>query len=182
MVYNVRDLIPARLMNETEIIQSNFLKAYDEYADALFRHCYFRVSSREVALDLTQDIFTKTWEYISQGKEVKNIKAFLFQVARNIVIDYYRKHKSVSLDKKIDDGSQFEDVQSKTQSLSEISHMLSALERLPEQYREVMRLRYVDDLPLSEIAEVIGEKENAVSVRIHRGVEKLKEILHIHHE
>ncbi|MFM2357608.1 MAG: hypothetical protein RJA61_345 [Candidatus Parcubacteria bacterium] len=182
MVYNVRGKSLKRLMNETEIIQSNFLKAYDEYADALFRHCYFRVSSREVALDLTQDIFTKTWEYLSQGKEVKNIKAFLFQVARNIVIDYYRKHKSVSLDVELENGVQFEDMHSETGARSEISHMLSALEKLPEQYREILRLRYIDDLSVSEIAETIGEKENAVSVRIHRGVEKLKEILHIHHE
>ena len=48
--------------------EEEFLRAYEEFADAIFRHCYFRISDREVAKDLTQETFTRTWKYIVDGE------------------------------------------------------------------------------------------------------------------
>ncbi len=159
--------------------KQEFLSAYDMYADAIFRHCFFKVSDREVARDITQDVFTKTWQYLSDNKPVLNMKAFLYKVAGNLVIDYYRKRKTDSLDLKIDEGVQFASEEVMGGQNAEIGIVIEALQKLPENYREVMRLRYVDDLTPGEIAEITGQSENAVSVKIHRGLEKLKHILHI---
>lgn len=161
--------------------KEDFLRAYDAHSDALFRHCYFRVSSREVALDLTQDAFMKTWEYIHQGNQVDNMKAFLFKVLGNTIIDYYRKHKTESLDSKLDDGAQFASDFSidNPAKKAEVENLLKSIEKLEDPYKEVIFMRYVDDFSIQEISNTLGENENVISVRIHRGIEKLKEILHI---
>lgn len=168
-------------MGDDKKIQNDFLEAYEKHSDALFRHCYFRVDSRDVALDLVQDTFLKTWEYVTKNNDIKNIKAFLFKVLSNVIIDYYRKNKTESLDSKIDDGIQFASAEKENNIVlsSETNMVVRAIEKLPDTYKNVVFMRYVDDLSPKEIADILGENENAVSVRIHRGVEKLKEILHI---
>lgn len=95
--------------------EREFTQAYEEHADALFRHCYFRVSNRERALELTQEAFMKTWDSVAQGKEINNYRAFLFRVLNNLIIDEYRKKKSTSLDALLEQENvtegQFEDLQ-----------------------------------------------------------------------
>lgn len=160
--------------------EQDFLKAYEDFSDSLFRHCFYRVSDREVALDLTQETFVKTWQYIASGKEVGNLRSFLYKVANNLIIDYYRKKKSDSLDALQEGGF---DVQSgdaeRILSSSEGRHALQVLGTLEEKYRQVVIMRFVDELTPREIAEIIGESENAVSVRINRSIKKLKELLQL---
>lgn len=166
-----------------------FTKAYEEHADALFRHCVFRVSSRERALELTQETFMKTWDAVAKGQDVRNYRAFLFRVLNNLIIDEYRKEKSLSLDallekEGVSEGS-FEDLQ--TGSLEELvekfeiriqSEQLSeALGTLPESYKTVIVMRFINELRPKEIAEILQESENAVSVRINRGLKKLHECM-----
>src|SRR3989338_7108037 len=80
-----------------------FVKAYDLYIDQLYRFIYFKVGSREEAEDLCSAVFLKTWNYILENslKERKTLKALLYKIARNLIIDHYRKNKdrkTVSLD------------------------------------------------------------------------------------
>jgi RNA polymerase sigma-70 factor (ECF subfamily) len=160
-------------------IQKEFLEAYETYSDAIFRYCYFQTSNREQSLDLAQDVFTKAWEYLSSGKEVTHMKAFLYRIATNAVIDWRRKKKAVSLDKMVEEGF---DVRSGTNEIEskeiffEAKQAVKLIGELDEKYREVLLLRYVDELSIKEIAEIVGETENNVSVRIHRGLEKIKQI------
>lgn len=162
---------------------------YEENADALFRHCSFRISNHERALELTQETFMKTWDVTAQGKEIKNYRAFLFRVLNNLIIDEYRKKKSSSLDSLLEkegvhEGT-FDDLQ--TGSLEEELDKLElglqgellkkALQELPESYRSVVVMRYIDELRPKEIAVILKESENTVSVRINRGLQKLRELL-----
>src|SRR5579863_136343 len=78
--------------------EKEFLEAYQHYADAIYRHCYFRVYNKELAEDLTQETFIKTWKYITEGKEIKNLKAFLYKVAVNLIIDNSRKKTALVFD------------------------------------------------------------------------------------
>src|SRR3990170_2508337 len=164
----------------TDKIKAEFLRAYEEYADAIFRYSYFQVSDREIAKDLTQDTFTRAWEYMSSGKSVENMKAFLYRVTINAIIDYRRKKKPLSLEKITEAG--FDLVDDKDESkdkeiMFEGQQAVEQVAKLPEKYRDVLMLRYVDDLSVAEIAVIVGETENNVSVRLHRGLEKLKNIL-----
>lgn len=165
-------------MEHSEMEQS-FLTLYDQFAEPIFRHCYFRVSSREVAEDLTQESFMRVWNYLAKGMTIDNPKAFLYRIAGNLVIDYYRKKKDASLEALSEEG--FNPVGDDAISILNYAtgqHMLSLIEKMEPLYREVLVLRYVDDLSLSQIAKIVGESENVVSVRIHRAIEKLKKLSH----
>ncbi len=160
-------------------MEQSFLKLYDEFAGPIFRHCYFRVSSREVAEDLVQESFMRIWDYLAEGKVVDNQKAFLYKIAGSLIIDYYRKKKNVSLDALSEDGfNPTGDDASSILDYSEGQHALSLAEKLESPYRETIIFRYVNGLSISEISEIVGESENVVSVRIHRGIEKLKKLFH----
>lgn len=156
--------------------EQEFLKAYDLYSDAIFRHCFFRVFDREVARDLVQETFMKTWEYLQKGHRIDNFRAFLYKVATNLIIDYSRKKKEISLDALKEQG--FDPVvQSREKAdIFDIDAALSAIRNLPDKYREVVTMRHVDDLSPAEIAQILGESENTISVRIHRGIKHIKQI------
>ncbi|MEK7075848.1 MAG: RNA polymerase sigma factor [Patescibacteria group bacterium] len=146
-------------MNELD-----FEKTYNEFADSIFRHCFFRVSSREVAKDLTQETFVKTWQALEKGKEVYNMKAFLYKVATNLIIDYYRKHKEVSLDDLQEKGVDFVKESRQAPDFMDLQVVLREVHSLPEKYRQVLMMRYIEDLSVIEIADMISVSENTVSV------------------
>jgi len=155
-----------------------FQQAYEDYSDAIFRYCLVRIQQRELALDLTQETFIKTWEYLSDGKKVDNLRAFLYRVANNLIIDYVRKKKESSLDKLMEQGfdAPAEDRNTIHNAL-DAKYVIRMLGQIDEKYRTVILLRYVDDLPIKEIAEIVGKSENVVSVRIHRGVQQIKKLI-----
>ncbi len=163
-----------------------FGEAYERYSDELFRHCSIRLSDRERALELTQEAFVRAWQYMQRGEEVREIRPFLYRTLRNLIIDEYRKHKSTSLEAMVDpDGEGVEHLlpPDETNTLEAAItrfdgvRALKQLEQLPDNYREVLVMRYIDGLTPGEIAEAISETENAVSVRLHRGLKKLKVLL-----
>lgn len=159
-------------------------QAYDEYADALFRFCALKVRSREKAVDIVQDAFVKTLQYLKGGNEIQNIKSFLYKTAHNLIIDHYRKKTSESLDEMTDEG--FDIASDGHEGLPLLSvdseKALKAVHSLDDTYRDIMLMRFVDDLSPKEISELTGLSENVVSVRIFRGLDKLRVILKIKHE
>jgi RNA polymerase sigma-70 factor (ECF subfamily) len=165
------------LNNKTE---KWFLDSYKLHVDAIFRHCYFRVYDKDLAEDLVQETFIKTWKYISLGNEVKNIKPFLYKVATNLIIDNSRKKTTLALDVLKENkvsirlDNKVEDSLIKSFEAKEI---LKVVDQLNEKYRQVILFRYVDDLSPGEISDILGESTNAVSVRLNYAIKKLREII-----
>ena len=167
---------------EVDII-NKFEEIYNKESDAIFRFCFIRVSDREQALDITQETFLRLWQSLQDGKEILNDKAFLFTVARRLVIDLYRKKKSLSLDKIISEkeegGYDVEDESTRENKLIigiEGRYLIDKINELEESYRELLYLRFVEDLSPPEIGEILGISANAASVRINRGLEELRKI------
>jgi len=165
--------------------EERFLKAFDEYADALFRHAVYRLSDRERAIEIVHDTFTKVWTYIRNGHVIDSYKSFLYKVMNNLIIDEYRRRKELSLDailseEGVNEGS-FPELHEG--SMEELTFMLDARQasvligELPLVYREVITLRFVDGLKPKEISELIEESENVVSVRIHRALKILRDLI-----
>jgi RNA polymerase sigma-70 factor (ECF subfamily) len=155
-----------------------FLELYEGHSDSLFRYCFFKISDREKSIDIVQDSFTKLWGYLQTDEKIENNRAFLFKIANNLIIDWYRKRKSSSLDDLVEQGFEFEDEEpgQSADRLSDAKRAMEKLNMLEPSYREVLLLRYSENLSVTEIAETLGEKENTVSVRIHRAIDKLQKI------
>ena len=157
-------------------MEQRFFEAYEAHADAIFRHCYYRVSDRELARDFMQEAYTRTWEYMINGNNPENLRAFIYRVASNLIIDHYRKKKAYSLDALAEEKG-FDPSLDETDRIineSDAKRALLLLPKLPESYRTVFVMRYVDGFTPQEIAETTGESENTVSVRIHRAAKKLR--------
>ena len=162
----------------TQEVNAKFIKAYDELADSIFRYCYFRILNYDLAQDLVQETFTRVWEYLAAGKEITNIRAFAYKVAKNLIIDESRKRKTMSLELLQEKGVQPKyDGKEKLYTLLHTKDIISVLEKLDGRYREVIMLRYVEEFSVKEIAEILEETENTISVRIHRGLQKVRTII-----
>ncbi|MFZ3043808.1 MAG: sigma-70 family RNA polymerase sigma factor [Minisyncoccia bacterium] len=171
---------------ESETLKKRFIELYNGESDSIFRFCLLRTSDREVALDLMQDTFISFWEVLSKGRgriqegKIQNERAFLFTIARNRIIDWYRKKKTLSLDSLAEDTGGDVDVfmEAAPQGDIELAHeakfLLEKLKELDPQYQQVVYLRFVEELKPKEIADILGESVNAISVRIHRGIAQLR--------
>ncbi len=177
-LYGSVPLHPLPVMNiraSSATAMEEFSAAYQEYKDAIFRHCYFHTFDRERAKDLLQETFVKTWEYLAEGNDIDNVRAFLYKVATNLMINAARKKKEQSLEALQDAG--FDPA-----SEDDISHrdwiqeqrVMTMLQVIDEPYRSAVTLRYIEGFSPAEIAEITGESANAVSVRINRALKQLR--------
>ncbi|MES2225206.1 MAG: RNA polymerase sigma factor [Patescibacteria group bacterium] len=161
-------------------IKAEFLEAYDQYADELYRFCLFKVSDSERAQDLTQDTFTRFWQTLRKDTVVENPRALLFMIARNRIIDWYRKKKEQSLDVLQEAGLDVTgEGAADVEQPAQMREALAAIESLDEPSREVLTLRYVEGWTPVEIAALRGESANAVSVRLNRAIKKVQDKMHI---
>lgn len=162
-------------------------KLYDIYVEQIYRFIYFKVSSKEEAEDLTAEVFLKTWQYIREmgADAIDNLQAFLYQTARNTVIDFYRTRgaRLISQDErsetsddqlKMDLADEKQDVLQKVQLASDVEEVKKALQNLKEEYREVVVLRFIEEMSVAETAEILGKSRGAVRVLLHRAIGELR--------
>jgi len=155
-----------------------FKESYETHADALFRFCYFKVSDREKAKDLLHDTFIRVWSQIQKDEEISNIRALLYTIARNLIIDEYRKKKTVSLDTMMEGGLEFSlHNEESIHNFAETQHAVALFKKLPQHYSEVLHLRFVDDMSIQDIAILLHIKENVVSVRVYRALVSLRKLM-----
>lgn len=156
-----------------------FGKLYDQYVKEIFRFVALRVRSSHEAQDLTAEAFLKAWQYISsQQKQVKDFRALLYRIARNVVIDHYRssRKESVSfeqgeMEKLVDPNS---DLAERVAHTDDMRQVFLVLDQLPDDHRELIILRYVQDLSIKEIAEAQGKTNGAIRVALHRAIKQVK--------
>ncbi len=166
------------LMDQEET-KAYFLQIYDTYADDIYRFCYLKVSNRELAQDLSQEVFTRFWQALREGTVMRSERALLYTMARNLVIDWYRKKKETSLDVLTEQGLEFGgDTAEDVTREAEMSEALRMVNELDEASREVLILRFVDGLSPKEIALLSGESANAISVRLNRAMKKMRTRMH----
>jgi len=150
-------------------------RAHHDFNKGLQTHAYFKLSNYRMSEDLVQDTFMKTWVYLMKGGEIDTMKAFLYHILNNLIIDEYRKSKTDSLDALLEKG-----FEPKTESTEQLINMLDGedalvlISHLPVMYQKVMRMRYVQDLSLKEMSLITGQSRNTMAVQAHRGLEKLK--------
>lgn len=162
-----------------ETLETVFMEAFDAYSDAIFRFCVVKVSDIERAEDMTQEVFTRFWKSLKEGKEITNPRAFLYTIANNLAKDWYKKKKSESLDMHLDNGFAPVSKELSPETLSEYQEVLASMADMEERDREVLYLRFVEGFEPKDIAEALGETANAVSVRLNRAMTKLKQKMNV---
>jgi len=162
-----------------------FIKVYDEYVQDLYRFIYFKVGREAEAQDLTSLVFLKAWQHIQNNSlsDSKTLRALVYKIARHAIIDHYRESSS-KLEVSLDDEQNPIEIVDESQDLSEdldrknnFALLREQLPLLKEEYREVIVLRFVNDLSLEEIADVTGKSRGNVRVILHRALAALKEMV-----
>src|SRR3989338_9886947 len=151
---------------------------YEHFSEKIYRFIYFRVSHKEVAEDILSDIFVKAWQKINQINTPQALSGWLYQIAKNNIIDYYRIKKDLvplaDVEETLEDQVSPVDIINLNLQQKKILEVLS---QLPEDQREVIKYRFFEDLTSEEIAYVLGKTEGAIRVLQHRAILKLKELL-----
>ena len=163
-------------MDETN---KKFGKIYDRYVEKIYRYVFLRVNSREAAEDLTSETFLRGFEaYKTEGKSIKNPQAFLYKIARNLVVDHYRSKGKARLVSIEDSNLQFADTKTDLEKdamvASDLEQVREALAGLSEDYQNAIIWRYLEDLPVKEVAQLLDRSEEAARVLIHRAMNELK--------
>jgi len=163
---------------DPEHIEQRFLEAYERYADAIFRYCFFRVYQKQEAEELMQEAFIKTWNYLNEGKPIDNLRAFLYQVIRNLIIDQKRKERpTVSVEELFEAGIELEGSHHKNMlAVLEQKELFDRLNLLSSDQKELLLLRFVEGYSPKEIASLLKETPNVISVRITRAKQALHQL------
>ena len=162
-------------------LKKEFNLIYDTYIEKIYRFVFIKVSSQEIAEDLTSEAFIKAWQVFSKdSKKIENQSAFLYKIARNLVIDYYRKKSrfqyiSSDYSQIIDPRSS--NLEEMAATGSDFDRVAKALGDINDSYREVIVLHYLDDLKTPEIAKIINKSDGTVRVLLHRALNALRENL-----
>lgn len=158
-----------------------FAKLYDQYGEKIYRFIYFKISDRDKAQDLTSEVFIKIFNYlVKEKKEIRYLRAFLYQTARNLVIDSYRASvkETLPIDEFAEESKEVEQEVEKDLDLKlNLNRLEDALKKIPDHYREVLVLRFIEELPVREVSKIIDQSEGNVRQLAFRGLKLLKKAL-----
>jgi RNA polymerase sigma-70 factor, ECF subfamily len=155
--------------------RAEFGKIYDKYIDKIYRFVVIKVSSTEVAQDICSETFIRGWESF-QKEKIDNAQAFLYRIARNLVIDHYRQKgrtQIVSADSLpiLDNRQRIAEKAALSVDLDQIKGKIAGLS---DDYQNVIIWHYLDDLPINEVAHLLDRSEDATRVLLHRALEALR--------
>lgn len=159
---------------------SSFGTLYNHYLAQIYRFIYLKVSSRHEAEDLSHEVFLSAWQnlpsYIDKGFP---FSSWLYQIARNKIIDYLRTKKSVtSLDLIPEENLELASVTDiELDNALSVAMVKEAMLQLSDDHQNVLIMRFVEDMAPAQIAEIIGKSEGAVRLMQHRAILRLRNIL-----
>lgn len=158
--------------------QAAFTELYNLYFKKVYRFIYFRVSHKEVAEDLAEDVFIKLLSKLHSLNDDKSFEGWLYQIARNLVIDYYREKKSHVALEEVENTLAYESaVIDELQLEQNQKILLELIKKLTPEQQIVLKLKFFEQLDNSEISEIIKKSEGSIRVIQHRAVAKLQELI-----
>ncbi len=162
-------------MKNHQLVEEWFI----EYSEAIYNYLVYYTGSREME-DLVQEVFIKAIK-MKHKEHIDNPKTWLFSIARNVAIDHYRRLRIIKWvpEQILLKISSLEktpvEIALQNEEAASVHH---ALQQLKPTYRDVMILRWIQDLSVEETAEILGWTESKVKTTYYRAFQKLKEVLH----
>ncbi len=156
-----------------------FGELYHRYLTQIYRYIRTRVSSERDAEDLTENVFLNAFQVLGSYKE-RGVPfgAYLYRVAHNKVVDHYRNGTSSEpWEEREGQLASSEDTEARIMQVENFQEIGAALQRLPETYQEVIRLRVLLEMPTDEVGRWMGKKTSNVRVLLHRALKALRQEL-----
>ena len=166
--------------------KESFELFYKMESEKIYKFVNFKINDSFEAEEIVQDIFFNFWDYVREGKEVNDALGLLYKIARNKIIDYYRKNGIRPKILSLDDGEGYQlasnkindqDIENELDVSFEIKSIEQVMTELPDDYQDVMMMHFVREMKMAEIAAVINKSEGAVRVMIYRALKLLKKLL-----
>jgi RNA polymerase sigma-70 factor, ECF subfamily len=152
---------------------------YESSFDCLYRYIRFKVSNDADAEDIVAEAFTKAFESIRQFKSQSTFKTYVYTIAKNLLVDFYKKNSQTTiLTEEFADSIQEEAnsrVGSKVQKL--LDHVKSVMTKLNSKENEVVTLRFISGLNVDDVSKSLGLSESNVKVLTHRAIQKIKKYI-----
>jgi len=159
-----------------KLSRKKFSKLYDKLLNKVFRFVYLKTGQQEVAQDLTAQVFTKVWKKVKGGLDIENPKAYIFQVTRAQVADYFRKKAKFQVVStaavEIEDASL--SLEDKASQMSDWQIAQAGIKNLSEESQTAISLRYVNGLSIKEVAKIMEKSQGATRVMLHRALQELR--------
>lgn len=165
--------------------QKAFEALVGRYMGAIYRFVYGYVRDNQVAEDITQEVFVKVWKNASKIDSQKNFKSWMYMIAKNTTLDFFKKKKTVPFSLfETEDGKNMlmETVADGALSPNDMAVLkehkdifLSAIADLSEKYQRILMMYYYEYLNFREIAEKLEEPINTIKSRHRRGLVLLKQ-------
>ena len=175
-----RDVADAVLIQKSQQGYGDaFGELYERYSITIFRFVCLRIASRDDAEDLTEDIFMRAWHNLPKYDD-RGIPfaAYLFQIARNALIDHYRKNKTtVSSIEDLNIRGMDPDPEDSVAHKLDFEDLQRVMENLPEDYKNVLTFRFLSGLSPEETAQMMSRSEGAIRVLQFRALAALKRLL-----
>lgn len=154
-----------------------FAEIYDCFVDQIYRYVYFRVP-KEDAEDITEVVFLKAWEKIKQYRpKRKSFSAWVYRIAHNLVVDTYRFKKDKAtqeLSPNVPEYRREHNPIRMTESSLHSDKLKIALSNVKKNYKQVIVLKFINELSNTEIAEVLRKSEGSVRILQFRALKALK--------
>jgi RNA polymerase sigma-70 factor (ECF subfamily) len=157
-----------------------FGELYLIYLDRIYRYIFFRVNlDKATAEDLSESVFIKAMQHIGTFTTEKgNFQAWLYRIAHNTVIDHYKSYKqTTSLQEHTVSHDQIETLEEALDIKNQIENVTKAMKHLTDEQREVIILRFIEDLPPRQIALIVDKHEDAVRAIQYRALQTLRKQL-----
>lgn len=179
--------VPKLLARAAQGDRQSFGEFYALHLSEIYRYILFRVNDRDEAEDLTAKVFLEAWESLVSPRlelEIRNIRAWIYRIARNRVIDFYRARKPQEpLEGNPDQGLHGAWLESHVDDLFISRELARGVQQLPENYQEVIILRFINRMSHAEVAEVMNITTSHVRVLQYRALKQMREIIsEVNHE
>ncbi|MDI3309959.1 MAG: RNA polymerase sigma factor [Thermoanaerobacterium sp.] len=158
-------------------MKRNFLDIYESFFDDVYRYVYFKVGNGWDVDDIVSDIFKKAYE--NYGSINSNVKAWIFAIARNTVVDFYKKKKDIAFGDDLDAFTYPDVFENKFDKEAELNCLKKSLYSLPKEEIEIVGLKYFSNLSNKELSLLLDKTEDAVKMKSYRIIQKLKKLVNI---
>jgi RNA polymerase sigma-70 factor (ECF subfamily) len=173
--------LPKLLALAAEGDRHSFGQFYELHLSEIYRYIFFQVNDHDEAEDLTARVFLEAWESLTSARhasKIKNIRAWIFRIAHNKVIDYRRiKKPEESMDDPADKELQSAWLETEVDHLFISQKLAEGVQKLSANFQEVIILRFINQMNHAEVAEIMNLSEGNVRVLQYRALAQMRRIV-----